>query len=693
MGKAPRIAVALSIALLTTVWAANIGGAAQQDQTQKKAGSNHDGVVNTAGEVYYQKGDGAPSGGQHPGPGGHLPPGKNNVVKVGEREVTHIQGRVADVAYRNEHAYLAAWSTGLPPIQCTGGFWSLDISNANRPIDEGFRRAATNTYYTEGMHAIRLETSAFTGNLLLASVESCGANAPGTGGGLDIWDISDPDRPVLISRGSGDYTIDDMSGDVEPNPHQAHSVFGWQAGNRAYAALIDNEDQYDVDILDITNPAAPVLISETGFPEWPNPTTDAYGSLATSHDFVAKNINGTWHLMVAYWDTGWVDLNVNDPRNPTFIGETNYFECDPVNPNSCPPEGNGHQNEWNRSGGLFLGTDEDQSPFRLVAQVETGPHQGTYDAGEFGWTVPIVDLSDKSMNGPTIFGDYGCPDDRAYIPTAEQAKQMYNIQLEPGEELILVMQRGPVGDPNHPHDACFFSEKVETAELLGYDGAIVANHHAGAQAGATPDSFICGSLGHDYTPQIPGVCIGHRLMHHLFDDPNQTNPYNDPHVVDPTQTYPPDYTFPYPEGDPGDVEPDVADLGAYFSATATYDGWGYVHLFDANTYQEIDQLFQPATNDPAFAQGFGDMSVHETAVEKIKPLRRVAYFSWYDQGFRVAVFDQDEIRRSGFFIDEGGNDFWGVELCGFDGKGRRLVCASDRDFGLYVFRYTGPLEP
>jgi hypothetical protein len=43
----------------------------------------------------------------------------------------------------------------------------------------------------------------------------------------------------------------------------------------------------------------------------------------------------------------------------------------------------------------------------------------------------------------------------------------------------------------------------------------------------------------------------------------------------------------------------------------------------------------------------------------------------------------------GHFIDEGGNDFWGVQLTS-NRRGQDLVLASDRDSGLYVFRYTGP---
>jgi hypothetical protein len=550
-----------------------------------------------------------------------------------------------------------------------------------------FLPAVRNSYYTEGNHTIRIDTPFFTGNIHLQSVESCGQNIAGTGGGFDIWDVRDPTKDRLISRGSGDYSVGDT--DVPPDethPHQYHSLFGWAVGQKAYLAAVDNEELLDVDIYDITNPAAPVKIAETGDLEWPGMVTDAYGGLPMSHDLTVKKIGGDWHLMVAYWDGGWVTLNVNDPSNPVFVRDTDYANCDQVvGPPACPPEGNAHQNEWNRPGGRFVGTDEDFSAFRLAFAVTTGPHAGPYDAGEFSWTVPLTTLPDKSVNGPTIFGGYGCPDDRASIPTAAEAKAQYGITLGENEELTLVLERGPVQDPNNPGEACFFSEKIETAELLGYDAGMVTNHHSGAGAGEQPDAFICGSLGHDYDPQIPGLCGSHLLQHNLFDQAG-TNP----DAADPSQTYPPDYTLPYPVGDPGDVEPDIGDLGYEIAGTAEYDGWGYARYFNANTSVELDQYAIPASVSESKAIGFGDLTVHEVAMEKAKKFKDLAYFAWYSGGFRVAQHDGQTLNQRGWFIDKGGNNFWGVELCGGDGKGNRLICASDRDFGLYIFRYTGP---
>ena len=56
---------------------------------------------------------------------------------------------------------------------------------------------------------------------------------------------------------------------------------------------------------------------------------------------------------------------------------------------------------------------------------------------------------------------------------------------------------------------------------------------------------------------------------------------------------------------------------------------------------------------------------------------------------RVFWFGDGKLEQVGKFIDEGGNNFWGTEVV-TTAQGERLFAGSDRDFGLYILRYTGP---
>jgi hypothetical protein len=66
------------------------------------------------------------------------------------------------------------------------------------------------------------------------------------------------------------------------------------------------------------------------------------------------------------------------------------------------------------------------------------------------------------------------------------------------------------------------------------------------------------------------------------------------------------------------------------------------------------------------------------------PDRRLAYISYYAAGFRILKYGPRGLREVGAFIDEGGNNFWGVEVHEVDDE--QYVLASDRDYGLYIFQ-------
>ena len=99
---------------------------------------------------------------------------------------------------------------------------------------------------------------------------------------------------------------------------------------------------------------------------------------------------------------------------------------------------------------------------------------------------------------------------------------------------------------------------------------------------------------------------------------------------------------------------------------------------------ELDTYAIPEAYNPAFATGFGDLSGHEVATSPTDS--RLMYFSYYSGGFRVARITADEkLQEVGHYIDTGGNNFWGVQV--FQNAGQEYVAASDRDLGLYIFKY------
>jgi hypothetical protein len=565
--------------------------------------------------------------GQHGGTGGHLPASSSNVQLVGKLRVTPAgtTGYIADVATFRNYAYLNQFSPGCADDQ-RGGTYIINISNPASPAQVGFITSPLGTFPGEGAHVVHLETASFTGDLLAVNLETCTTTGHG---GFALYDVTNPLAPVTLVESAGDPTPGFQGG-----ANRYHSVFVWQQAGKAYLVGSDDEEQGtgDVDIWDISNPRAPVMISQTGLPNFAGAVVNAFGSRSFNHDMVVEKLGNTWTLLSSYWDAGYVKLNVNDPANPKFIDDSDFTHPDPEFPSFEIPEGNGHYAEFDRRGQFIIGTDEDFSPFRTQLEIQTGSFAGFYEAAEGSASRRITTLPDQAMNDGTTFLGFGCNPDGSPLtgPVAPE-------DGDPNTEEIAVFQRGG------PGATCpAFQNKANTAQALGYDGFIVFND------AARGDGLVTMAV----TSPLPGIFVGHSTGKKLF----------------------------------GNTVPPIGTTGEQVRADSRFDGWGYIHLFDGRTLREIDTYAVPETKQEDHASGFGTMSVHEVTFDRNSNL---AYLAWYDAGFRVVKYGPDGIEEVGHFIDVGGNDFWGVQLPS-TAQGQDLVLASDRDAGLYIFRYTGP---
>ena len=73
-------------------------------------------------------------------------------------------------------------------------------------------------------------------------------------------------------------------------------------------------EELDVDILDITNPSKPKLVSETNLDQFAQTgATRPHGDSVFSHDMIVKRIGGRDIMLMSYWDGGYVTLDVTDP--------------------------------------------------------------------------------------------------------------------------------------------------------------------------------------------------------------------------------------------------------------------------------------------------------------------------------------------------------------------------------------------
>jgi hypothetical protein len=606
--------------------------------------------------------------GQHGFNTDHLPSARENVDLVGKLRLETpaefrydpetgdpdpsqpgvVAGQIADVSIYKNSAYLASWSE---PTCRRGGFFSVDISNPAQPKQLAFVPALPGTYHGEGTHTITLNTSAFKGDVLAVNNEPCNAR---TGvGGFDLYDVSDPAKPQILVQGAGDQSPDDTTEAQDPKAvaNSAHSIFIWQDGSKAYAVIVDNTEAHDTDIFDITDPRKPVFIGDNDLLELADEQgvdvidNSANGDSIFLHDMVVKKINGVQTMLASYWDSGYIKLNVADPANPRIIGDSAFDNEDPIMEDPATgsgwarPEGNGHQAEFSHDSKYVLAADEDFNQYRFRGRIDQG-EAGVFPFGAAG----------QPDEGPVVTPDRTLAGDTRYVGDACSAA---SIAPATGDVKIAVAARG----------TCTFQAKTENAEAKGYTGVIIFNNTTACETLSNMDFT---NYAGDAIALFVARSVGFRLIG-AYD--SATYSCGDP-------------------AKPSTPNPEAPREGFPLTVSVTFDGWGYMHLYDnsGNDLTTVDDFAIEEGQDPRYATGFGDLTVHEFATD---PDVNLGYVAHYAGGLRVMSFDQSGLKQVGKFIDVGGNNFWGVEVV-TTSSGDRLIAASDRDFGLYLFKYTGP---
>src|SRR5215208_862240 len=243
-----------------------------------------DGFLNSGAEEHLVYGHGA--AGSVPGrlelPSGAKEQGLKLIGKITNTPEFGDLGRVADVSAKGNYAYLTMF---YEPSCGRGGVQIVDISDPAHPSKKGFIPSHVDTYSGEGSQVVTMDTPSFKGDLLVYQNEWCPQTTNGVGG-ISLVDVSNPLKPKKLVEGFGDITV---NGKSQTHSNETHSAFAWQDGGKAYVVLVDDEEATDVDILDITNPSRPKLISETDLtPPSAQPLGAVHGDAVFFHDVVVK---------------------------------------------------------------------------------------------------------------------------------------------------------------------------------------------------------------------------------------------------------------------------------------------------------------------------------------------------------------------------------------------------------------------
>jgi hypothetical protein len=200
--------------------------------------------------------------------------------------------------------------------------------------------------------------------------------------GLMLWDVTTPESPVQIgylktaccTRGIHEF-------EIEHHANGRTYAYATVPTARYPDALTasgyrDVNGEGDFRMIDVTDPAHPVQVSDWGIQEIGGPFYGGQGCDADPNygHGAEPSLDGRL-VFLSYWDSGFIALDVSDPATPIFKGRTVY----PAN-----ADGDAHSSNYDDARKLLFTADEDFCKNSGPA-IETGyGYLRVYDYSQLG---------------------------------------------------------------------------------------------------------------------------------------------------------------------------------------------------------------------------------------------------------------------------------------------------------------------
>jgi hypothetical protein len=234
-------------------------------------------------------------------------------------------------------------------------------------------------------------------DIAAAGIQVCGGDRldESFARGLMLWDVTNPAAPVelaLLDTGCCTRGVHELEIEHRTDLGRTFAYVSVPAGEYeeegSPSGYRDRQGRGDFRLIDITNPATPVEVSDWGV------IHDAGGPLGPGQGCDPDPVFGHSAepsadgktVFVSYWDSGFVALDVTDPAQPVLLGDTDY---------AADEDGDAHSSSYDDARQLLFTADEDFCK-------NSGPdiEQG------YGY-LRVYDVSD--MNSPEQIGEYRTP--------------------------------------------------------------------------------------------------------------------------------------------------------------------------------------------------------------------------------------------------------------------------------------------
>ena len=366
------------------------------------------------------------------------------------------RGFNADVWVHERHAYVGSWgfsdwNTGGEQRFCLpdelNGVSVIDVNNAFEPSEVARLRNPSGTS-AEDVVVYEAPFGPLAGrDIAVAGIQVCGGDRADTRffRGLQVWDVTDPAAPEELGRlptGCCTRGLHELEVQHREDLHRTFVYASVPTSEYADGDVRrDRKGRGDFRLIDVTNPSAPVEVSDWGVhKDLGEPPAAGLGcdpDPEYGHS-VEPSADGT-RAFVSYWDSGFIELDVFDPEDPEMVTRAAYDER---------ADGDAHSSNFDEGRELLFSADEDFCK-------SSGP---ATEKG-FGY-LRVWDWAPEDADAPVQIGSYKTPNSSGTKDVNAGDYTIHNPLLVEDEIFASWYTDGiriiDVSDPANPVETAFF---------------------------------------------------------------------------------------------------------------------------------------------------------------------------------------------------------------------------------------------
>jgi hypothetical protein len=379
-----------------------------------------------------------------------------NMEVVGQSSLG-ARGFNADVWVHDSFAYVGSWGfadwTGTDdqdrfcPESPGNGIAVVDATDPEHPTMVS-RLASPDGTSAEDVVVFTAPFGPSAGrDIAVAGIQTCGGshNDLSIERGMMLWDVTDPANPFELgfwdaeccARGVHEFEVEHREdlGRTFAYVSVPESRLPVESSPSGYRDITGDGD---FRLIDITDPANPFQASSWGIEDIGGPWSAGLGcDPAENYGHGAEPSADGTEVFFAYWDAGFVRLDLTDPETPVFISRTEY-------PSTA--DGQAHSSNWDEDRELLFANDEDFCK-TATSSTEKG----------FGY-MRIYDWSDAS--DPVQVGEFKTPNSSGTTDPAGGDYTIHNTVVV-GTDLYVSWYSDGVrvvdaSDPTNPEEVAFF---------------------------------------------------------------------------------------------------------------------------------------------------------------------------------------------------------------------------------------------